>query len=488
MSSPLAEPLMGNQIPTFEHVPDGIVGLGDAEDAVFLAEGYQFEPDPWQRDTTLSWMGLKADGRWAATRCGLSVARQDGKTGALEPRILYGMTELAERFLYTAHEIKTAKKMMSRLFFYFDNPSVFPKLYRQVVEIRKANGQEIILLKNGGSIEFAARTRGSGRGYTVDVLIIDEAQELTELHLAALQPTISTSLNRQTIFLGTPPAQGMGVVWTKIHQDAHRGTNPRLAWREWDNGPEVDLDDPQVIAAVNPGFGYRLDLESFEDDRGVMSDATYLRERLGCWGAEQILSKRVIDDLTWRASGDPTLIDAGKEVALSVDVAPDASSTSISGATWTTTEGMPYVDVLETRGGAPDWAVNYIAGVYERQDVRAVVIDPANPHALALVDPLKEKGIAVTLLTVRQVISSTLQFYKAVMGAEMRHMSQISLDLAMAGARKRPIGTAGGWGWGRANDTIDITPVVSATNALWGLRSTEVAKKQKKRTGAACFV
>jgi hypothetical protein len=33
----------------------------------------------------------------------------------------------------------------------------------------------------------------------------------------------------------------------------------------------------------------------------------------------------------------------------------------------------------------------------------------------------------------------------------------------------------------------DITPITSATLALWGLCSTEVAARPKKRSGKACF-
>lgn len=37
-----------------------------------------------------------------------------------------------------------------------------------LVEIRRTNGQEAIVLDNGGSVQFIARSRGSGRGFTVD--------------------------------------------------------------------------------------------------------------------------------------------------------------------------------------------------------------------------------------------------------------------------------------------------------------------------------
>jgi hypothetical protein len=62
-----------------------------------------------------------------------------------------------------------------------DPDARYPELNALVVEVRKTNGQEAIVLSNGGSIEFVARSKGSGRGFTVDVLVLDEAQALASL-------------------------------------------------------------------------------------------------------------------------------------------------------------------------------------------------------------------------------------------------------------------------------------------------------------------
>ena len=55
------------------------------------------------------------------------------------------------------------------------------------------------MLKNGGSIEFIARSKSSGRGFTVDVLVCDEAQELTDEQMEAIQPAISVGTFGQSV-------------------------------------------------------------------------------------------------------------------------------------------------------------------------------------------------------------------------------------------------------------------------------------------------
>ena len=69
----------------------------------------------------------------------------------------------------------------------------------------------------------------------------------------------------------------------------------------------------------------------------------------------------------------------------------------------------------------------------------------------------------------------------------MRHLDQPTLNVALAVARKRRIGN-GGFGWSRKDSESDITALVGATLALWGLTSSEVAIKGCKRSGRATFV
>jgi hypothetical protein len=54
-------------------------------------------------------------------------------------------------------------------------------------------------------------------------------------------------------------------------------------------------------------------------------------------------------------------------------------------------------------------------------------------------------------------------------------------------ARRRAIGDTG-WGWSRKDSESDITPLTTATLALWGLVSSEVAEVPKPHTGRAVFV
>jgi hypothetical protein len=466
MSSGSAEP-KGSQAPRVKLCPDS--AWSDADDAAFLSSAYGLTPDPWQFTVLDGWLGRRKDGRWSAGRCGLAVPRQNGKNGVIEIRELYGMVALGEKFLHTAHEVKTARKAFQRLASFFENPN-YPELVALVKEIRRTNGQEAIVLTNGGSVEFVARTRGSGRGYTVDVLVVDEAQELTDEQLEALLPTISAAPlgDPQIIFTGTPPGPGVhGEVFTRTRDAGVEGKDKRLAWDEWSVQASHDLDptDRRLWHETNPALGGRLLLSTLEDELATMSPDGFARERLGVWPSDQ-KALTVVPMSAWRecaASNPPT----DGDVSFSVDMSPDRSVVAISAARrWE--DGRVHVECVrhESTNKGTGWAVEWLADRWKQ--TTAVVIDGQSP-AMALLPELTSRGVKPTVTGAGDMAKGCGMFYDAVVSGQLTHFDQPTLNEALIGAKKRDIGQAGGWGWNRKRIDVDLTPLVSATLAHYGL-------------------
>jgi hypothetical protein len=474
MSSLSVEARPGVQTPRVHHRPPS--RRNEAEDAVFLASQYGLVPDEWQALVLESWLGLRDDGKYAAGRCGLAVPRQNGKNGILEMRELFGMVVLGEKLLHTAHEVKTARKAFSRLASFFENERHYPELAALVEDIRRANGQEAVVLKNGGSCEFIARSKSSGRGFTVDVLVMDEAQELSEDALEALLPTISAAprANPQQIFTGTPPGpKAAGDIFSRVRNDGLEGCDSRLSWIEWSCLPDADLDDPRNLALANPALGYRLQWEVCESERGTLSDAGYGRERLGMW--DEASTNQVVDVQTWQRAADPASM-AIESLALAVDVSPDRSVSSVA-LGGLRADGLWHVELDEQRSGT-GWLVPWIVARCERNAIRAVVIDGMSPAA-SLLDELARHKVKVTTTAARDMAAACGTFYDAVMGDLVRHTDQPQVNLALSMGRKRALGDA--WAWNRKNAASDITPIVACTLALWGAQSSTVKKPTRKR-------
>ena len=477
--------MIASQVPRLRVAPRASRTYGDL--ASDLASDYGLTPDPWQQLILDDWLA-DVGGKWASLTCGLSVPRQNGKNALLEVRELFGMVGRGEKILHTAHEVKTARKAFKRLQHFFgakpeDPGAKYPELNALVAEVRNVNGQEAVILKNGGSVEVVARSKNSGRGFTVDVLVMDEAQELSDDDLEALMPTTSSAPlgNPQWIFTGTPPGPRVnGEVFTRTRIEALSGKAKRLAWHEWSCEGDVDLDSPAAWHQANPALGSRLQLEVIEGERARFSDDGFARERLGMWAGAA--SRSVIDGETWRDVADEASL-AVDRLALAVDVDPDRTVASVSLA-GQREDGEWHIELDEQRNGV-GWLPSYLEVRCQRNDIRAVVIDGASPAA-SIIDELRQRGIKVTTTGARDMAAACGTFYDGVMEGWLHHIDQPQLNAANSSARKRPLGDA--WAWNRKNASSDITPLVSCTLALWGAQSSTVKKPQKRSSGRKAVV
>jgi hypothetical protein len=438
----------------------------EADDAVFLASAYGLTPDEWQSDVLEGWLGRRRDGKWAAATCGLAVPRQNGKNGVIEVRELFGMIGLGEKFLHTAHQVKTAKKAFKRIASFFENERQYPELAALVQEIRKTNGQEAIVLSNGGSVEFIARSSNSGRGFTVDVLVCDEAQDLTDDELEALLPTISASPsgNPQVILTGTPPDPDKGEtgeVFTRVRQDGEANRDPRLAWCDFGvkDGPLPDLDDRALWEKVNPAIGVRLGVDEITRERALMSAEGFARERLGWWG-EPGSGESDIDPRAWRDCANPVAVVDGPR-ALGLDVTLDQSWASLAGAGMAS--GRMHVETVSHQKGT-GWIVEAAVELQAKHPGTVLVVDERSPAA-ALIPDLEEANVLLVKANTAHVIDGCAWMYTAIHDQQVTHADDADMNSAVAGTRKRAVGDR--FAWGRKQSATDITPFNAATLAAW---------------------
>lgn len=390
--------------------------------------------------------------------------RQNGKNGIIEVRELFGMIALGEKFLHTAHEVKTARKAFIRIASFFENPRQYPELAALVKEIRKTNGQEAIVLSNGGSCEFIARSKGSGRGFTVDVLVCDEAQDLTDEELAALLPTISAapSGNPQVILTGTPPdpEKGQqGEVFARVRRDGEDGRDKRLAWTDFGvaDGGLPDVDDREVWAAANPALATRLNVAEVVRERGLMSPERFAAERLGWWGDPSEASGTAFGPGNWEAclveDAAPTRVDAiGLAVSFDRDWA-SIGAASLDGETMV-------VGAVERRQGV-GWLVSEAKRI--AADYRcAVVVDGKGPTA-DLIPALEAAGVDLTVTTTSDVLDACASLFDRVQERTVVQPGHPDLDAAVLCATKRTVGDR--WAWGRKGS--DISMLEAVTLAAW---------------------
>lgn len=472
--------LQGSQEPRVRLEPRA--KWSDGDDACFLAASYGLTPDPWQSLVIVSWLGRKPDGKLASGRCGLAVPRQNGKNGILEIVELFKMVVEGRKILHTAHEVKTARKAFIRLASFFENPRKWPELAAMVVEIRRTNGQEAIVLNNGGSCEFVARSRGSGRGFTVDDLVCDEAQELTDEQLEALLPTISAapSGDPQQIFTGTPPGPNSpGEVFTRVRNQGVAGKEKRLSWHEWSVEGTVDVSDRALWVLTNPGLGIRLNVSVIEDELAAMTEAGFARERLGRWESDSVIGE--VDPKTWAALATTEPPTDGRTV-YGVKFSPDGAVVALAVCLRPDDDTPPHVELVEHKSmrDGLGWLVAWLTA---RHEGAAQIVVDGKAHAGALVEALRNERVPARVLitpTTDQVTTAHPMFLGAIQSGRLTHFDQGALNDSIEHAAKRPIGVQGGWGW-KAIGGGDCTPTEAATFAYWGAMTTKRRPGRKTR-------
>jgi hypothetical protein len=460
--------VQGDQRPRILWQPPSVTTAGP--EATELAASAGLVLDPWEAFCLDVALAEREDGNWAAFEVGLLVSRQNGKGAILEARELAGLFLFGEQLiLHSAHEFKTAQEGFRRILSLFENTD---DLRRRVRRVRTSHGEEGIELLTGQRLRFVARTGGSGRGFTGDCILLDEAFNLPDAATEALMPTVSARPNPQIWYTSSAPDKELAPceVLARVRKRGMAGGDPALAYLEWSVEPHDefcapgcqrhdDPDDPRAWARSNPGMGIRISAEHIGREFRTMSGEGFARERLGVgnWPMDEG-GWAVIGEAAWNALHDPAS-QAGKLVAFAADINPDRSWGSIAVADGT------HVEVIEHRARTA-WMVPRILELLGRWRSCALVVDGAGP-AGSLIAPLEEAGVEVVKPTARDVGQACGQLYDAVTDAkDLRHLAQPELASALAGAKRRPLGDA--WAWARKGTSVDIAPLVAVTLARWG--------------------
>lgn len=451
-------------------------------------------PDPWEQDVLDHWLAQVDNlgmARPASTICALSVPRQNGKNAVIEMFELYCLTVLGAHILHTAHEVKTARKSFLRLCSFFENRERYPELAAMVLQIRRTNGQEAILLVNGASIEFSARTRGAARGFAdIQIVIFDEAQELTSEQSEALISTLAASHTvggwRQMVYTGTPtPPTSPGDVFERTRNNVLAGNAGDTCWFEWsiESPDKVDISDPEIWARCNPAMGIWLTEEFTAAELSSLTPEGFARERLGWWAERS--AQALFARTEWaRCQVGPDGVPDQEEAKLSLGVKFDPSSTLVSLAACALPEdGNPHVELLacESLGSGTAWLAEFIM---ERADRYASVVVDGRSLAGAFCESLSGKVPRRMLHLARtgEVVNAAGTFVDRVRQGTLTWLNdgdggQDRLCESVLGAVRRPIGTQGAFGIGGE----DSTPAEAASLALWGVLNTKRNPKKKAR-------
>jgi hypothetical protein len=435
--------------------------------------------DLWQQGWGKVALGCRADGKFAASIGGVvaSVPRQVGKTFTIGHLLIGLALEYPGiRAIWTSHHNRTTTNTFRSFQAMVGRKSIAPLLAPN--GIRTANGEQEIRFTNGSIIMFGAREYGFGRGLDrIDMIVLDEAQILSIKALEDMVPAMNQARNPHgglLVFIGTPPREAdPGEVFSEKRHQALSGKAKNQVYIEISADEDADLDDESQYQKMNPSFPARTSMESMLRMRENLPDEdSYRREAMGIW-PKVSHHVAVISPAVWRAL---------KAVGPQADAAPVAFGVDMShglqisvAGSWLCGEKIHTEEV---------WAGDDVAAAVEWIAVAAkrripVLIDGYSPAA-QMIPELSARGVKAKRTTAGDMTKGCLIFETRANAGTLSHSGQPQLAAAVSGARKRPIGDAGGWGWDRRDATVTIHPLVAATLALLSASSTRAPSDGKR--------
>lgn len=466
-----------------------------AEEALDLSFLAGVRCDPWQEIELDAIFSVDSSGRWVCTEYGKLVARQNGKGNIILP------FELAHLFLWpkpdgepktivhTAHELKTAKEAFRRLKRVItSSPILMGELLGGERGIKDNNNERGFELANGNRLLFIARSKNSGVGFSVDILVVDEAQQTPMAAMDALLFTTSAMDNTQVLFTGTVPDElNDAEYWEGVRDRGRSGSDPRTGWSEHnpdgsddpDRAATIDINDPENWKASNPGLGYRagLNAATIEDEISRLTPDAVRRLRFSVWPNRrpaEVVRLSELDLDVWKRHARADSGVAGDGVVLSLALGRGGGYGTIGAAVRVDSEHIA-VEHLHTERGTL-WIASKLKELKAEHGNALVVLDSKNAAAvIASLDQAKVKYLAMNL---DEIAAAHTLFIEHVNAGLVPHRDQAEVTKSLELATTRNIGRAGVT-WEQSDPTKPVSMAQAVTWALWGVLKSEATPKRQ---------
>ena len=420
------------------------------DEFVATAKGANIELLPWQREAGHYLTAIGPEG-WLYRDVAIVVARQNGKTELLVPRILLDL-RAGKRILHTAQNRTLPREVFMRVAWQLLDTELIPN------GIRYANGQEKIQMRNGGSYKIVAPQRGA-RGLSADTLIFDELREFEDYDIiGAATPTLTASPDPQTIYLSNAGSDA-SVVLNDLKRRAEDGGEGQFAYLEWSAAPERSIDDPAGWAEANPSLGYFLRMSTLENAYRTKPPATFETEHLCRWVVS--MQPRLVSDAAWMQCR--TTIDSDPvRPAMAFNMDPSGKRASAAMA-WQMSDGRIALVELSEAVGDPIDLPRYGADLKEmaaKHGIKQAAFASQTDKDLARYFP-RAKAIDA-----KEFANASEHFVRSIMSGRLAWDGATHITDDLTWTARKPH-ESGAWLAIPATPERSVTAVLAAIRAVW---------------------
>jgi hypothetical protein len=286
-----------------------------------------FDLLPWQRWWLLHALELRQDGSYRFRQIITLVGRQQGKTTLLKIVALWAMyLGRVHLVLGAAQSLDIARESWKGA---LDLARGNPLLADELTRVTTGSIETAMTLTNGARYRITAATPGSGRGLSVDLLILDELREQRDWEAwSALSKTTIARPNALTVAISNAGDE-KSVVLNSLRSTAMAESDESIALFEWSAPDGCAIDDPDAWCQAMPGLN-----RGTIDERAVRSalatdPENVFRTELLCQHVSALDS--ALDPHGWAACADRGLDFAPllDRAVMCLDVAPDGEHVSL---------------------------------------------------------------------------------------------------------------------------------------------------------------
>jgi hypothetical protein len=468
--------LLGSEVPRVwtpplrELTPDTSLGF----EVIEFAEGtLGIDLLPWQKWLFIHGLELKPDKSYRFRTILTLVARQNGKTTALNILTLWRMVmDGALVVVGTSTNLDYARQSWLTT---VDMAKHSPEVSDEFVwPETRTNGREQLEMKSGAIYKIATASRKGGRSLSVDLLILDEIREHKTWEAWSASSKTTNARPRGQRWAISNMGDDLSVVLNHFQEKAQKVIageidDPSLAIFEWSAPPGCDTADRSVWPMANPALGHTITVDAIASDHTTDTEEVFRTEVL-CQRVDT-LEPLPIHPRDWarRALKRRGVLDAP---VFGLSVAPEFKSASVGTAAMAS-KRVAHLELADRRDGAA-WLVARCVGLKGRFP-RARFAAVASGQVASLLPALFKAGIEVELLQATDLGRAYGHLHSRVDDATVTHSGDPLFEQAMSGAVKRDVGE-GLWSLGWRKTTSDLTPIESVTVALWLLESSLVKR------------
>lgn len=436
------------------------------------------------------------------------VARQNGKTMLMLVLALWHLYALdSPTVIGTAQDLANAEKAWGEAVEWAQSIEELEELIEKV----SLGHPKVMRLLTGCQYRVAAASRKGGRGFSGDLVLLDELREHQSWDSWSAVTNTMNARPKAQAWAFSNAGDALSVVLRYLRAQAHRdlgwpdgdadaeilegldeemqdyldGADEVLGWFEWSADPDAKRTDRAAWAQANPSMNHVDVVENCVTERAI---AAALRTNPPSQFEIEVLCRWMsmaeagpFPEGSWRETFDNDATpapDSPRMVCLAM--AWNRSRCYIARAA-KDDQGNPVVGIAADRTGT-DWVIPWL--IDNRDSYTGIVIQSNGAPETSLIDDITNAVLPNTAPANLPVIawagpdlgSATGLMFDRLEKRRLRHLAHPGLDAAATSASVKVL-SQGAWVIDLAASPTDAAPLKAAIGAVWATETTPTRRR-----------